>query len=166
MKLNDTIFNLLLKEIDKTPIASDEEVINRSTIPAHFKKVQENKATTYIDGTLIHLSTKNDNLNNIIKDITNRDTEHIIAFHLMTSEPPAYVSEHKDSGSDLTLVILLEDKFEGGYAYIEGKQYEGMRTSGEYIMYKGGEVSHSVSKITKGRRKVLVVWYKKPKNLL
>ena len=153
MKLSIDILNEILEQIAITPIATDEEVMRRSTVPNHFKDVQANRASTYVDGKLIHLSTSNTKLNNILESITKRKTEDVIAFHLMESNPPSYTSDHLDTGSDLTLVILLEDNFEGGYVYIKNERYEGMRTRGEYMMYCGNKVRHGVSEITKGTRK-------------
>jgi len=53
---------------------------------------------------------------------------------------------------------MLEDNFEGGDFYLRGELTE-FRERGQVAYYMGMDAPHSVSEITKGSRKVLVVWY-------
>ena len=59
---------------------------------------------------------------------------------------------------------VLEDNFEGGDFYLN-KELIDFKKRGDVAYYEGWSSHHSISKITKGNRKVLVLWYSEfPKN--
>lgn len=159
MKLSKQEFEKLITELSVTPLSTQEEIDFRASIEKEFSAVQNNVSKTLLGSKLIHYSTKNEKLNSIIKNLTNEETDNIIAFHTIESHPPAETKPHVDLRSYLTMNILLEDDFEGGDFYLNNKKYDGLKEKGEYILYKGNKEIHSVSKITKGIRKSLIVWY-------
>ena len=167
MKLTEKEFNTLLDELSKTPLATQNEIEFRASIEKEFRYVQKNISKTLLGSELIHYSTRNEKLNEIINNLTSRDTSDIIALHTIESHPPSETKPHVDLRSTCTLNILLKDKFEGGEFYLNGELYEGLRKKGDYIVYNGGKELHSVSPITSGVRKSLIVWYGKlTKNII
>lgn len=166
MKLSKQKFEKLLSELYSTPISTQKEIDSRASIIKEFTSVQEGTTEILLGSKLIHYSTKNEKLNNIINGLTNRETKDIIALHTIESVPPCETKSHADSHSVCTLNILLEDDFEGGEFYLNNKKYDGLRERGDYVVYNGGKERHSVSKITKGVRKSLIVWYGKNKELI
>ena len=159
MKLTNDEFKILLRELNNTPLSTKEEINYRASIEKEFRFVQNNISKTLLGSKLIHYSTKNKNLNSILNKLTNRKTNEIIALHTIESHPPAETKPHVDLRSSCTLNILLEDDFEGGKFYLNDREYDGMKTKGEYIVYNGRKERHAVSTITKGVRKSLIVWY-------
>jgi predicted 2-oxoglutarate/Fe(II)-dependent dioxygenase YbiX len=166
MKLSKEEFGRLLTELYNTPTLTQQEIDSRARIVKEFTSVQEGTTKILLGSNLTHYSTKNETLNKIIKGLTNRETKDIIAFHTIESVPPCETKNHTDSHSVCTLNILLEDNFEGGEFYLNGKKYHGLKERGDYVVYNGGKDSHAVSKITKGVRKSLIVWYSKNKELI
>ena len=53
---------------------------------------------------------------------------------------------------------MLEDDFEGGDFYLRG-ELTNFKKRGQVAYYMGMDAPHRVTKILKGSRKVLVVWY-------
>ena len=165
-KLSKKEFSNLLNELSKTPLASQDEIEFRISIEKEFRYVQKNISKTLLGSELIHYSTSNEKLNKIINNLTNRNTIDIIALHTIESHPPSETNPHVDLRSTCTLNILLEDDFDGGDFYLNKKLYDGLRKKGDYIVYNGGKELHSVSKITKGVRKSLIVWYGRKESLI
>jgi predicted 2-oxoglutarate/Fe(II)-dependent dioxygenase YbiX len=167
MKLSNKEFNELLKELSNTPLANQDEIDFRANIEKEFRYVQKNISKTLLGSELIHYSTRNEKLNKIINKLTGRDTTDIIALHTIESHPPSETKPHVDLRSTCTLNILLKDEFEGGEFYLNEELYDGLRKKGDYIVYNGGKELHSVSTITSGVRKSLIVWYGKlAKNII
>lgn len=166
MRLSKSEFDILIKELRNTPLASQDEIDFRANIEKEFIYVQKNISKTLLGSKLIHYSTSNKKLNKIINTLTNRDTTDIIALHTIESYPPSETKPHVDLRSTCTLNILLEDNFEGGDFYLNDMIYSDLKKKGDYIVYNGGKEKHSVSKITKGVRKSLIVWYGKTIKLI
>jgi hypothetical protein len=164
MRLNKDIFEELILELSRTPKATEEEFKKRSTAVHEFVKVKNKTSKILATSKLIHYSLSNENLNKIISNITKRKTSDILSLHTIESSLNSETKSHIDNHSELTLNILLKDEFKGGNFYLNGKLYEELRKKGDHILYNGSRDKHSVSKITKGVRKSLVVWYKHTKN--
>ena len=110
-------------------------------------------------------------------DITNEDTNKKLAsilgientppitIHIFTCHEGAEMVKHYDTNSYDTFVIILEDKFEGGVFYLDGNRTE-FKKRGDVARYNGSTTPHKVTPITKGTRKVLVVWYPKKEKLM
>ena len=158
MKLSKEIFNELLDELSKTPTVNEAEWERRISIVNDFKRIDENDSKI-TNTKLVHYSFRNKKLNKIISDITNRDIKDAISLHTIEAEPPTATIKHKDKYSQLTLNILLEDEFEGGYLYINDIKMDGLRKKGDYLIYNGSTEPHWVTPVTKGKRKSLVVWF-------
>tara|TARA_B100000900_G_scaffold356562_1_gene326410 strand:- start:635 stop:1171 length:537 start_codon:yes stop_codon:yes gene_type:complete len=163
MKLSKEIFNNLLSELSKTPTVNESEWAKLTSIITDFKRIKLNNGTfehSNITNTkLTHYSFRNKRLNKIISDITQRDIKDAISLHIIEAKPPTHTTPHRDRQSKLTLNVLLEDEFEGGYLHINDTKVDGMRTKGDYILYNGSKEIHFVTPVTKGIRKTLVVWF-------
>jgi hypothetical protein len=158
MKLSEDIFNELVLELSKTPMASDAEMGKRTTAAYEFVRVKNKTSKILATSNLIHYSLQNEKLNKIISDI--------ISMHTIESLPPSETLNHVDEYSVLTLNVLLEDNFEGGVFYLNGEPYNGMKKKGDYVMYAGNKEYHAVSTVTSGVRKTLILWYHKPSGLI
>lgn len=158
MKLSKEIFNNLVDELSKTPTVNKSEWEKRISLVSDFKRIEENNSKI-TNTKLTHYSFRNKNLNKIISEITKRDIRDAISLHIIEAEPPAATIPHTDKYSQLTLNILLEDDFEGGYIHINGIEINGLRKKGDYLIYNGSKEPHSVTPVTKGKRKSLVVWF-------
>lgn len=166
MKLSKEIFDELLLELSKTPMASDAEMKKRTTAAYEFVRVKNKTSKILATSNLIHYSLKNEKLNKIISDITKRKTSDIISLHTIESLPPSETLNHVDEYSVLTLNVLLEDDFEGGAFYLNGELYNGMKKKGDYVLYAGNKEYHAVRTVTSGIRKTLILWYHKPSGLI
>lgn len=159
-ELSKEVFENLILELSKTPEVTEAEFKNRISVSQEFSRIKNKTSKILATSKLIHYSLTNEKLNKIISAVTKRKTEDIIALHTIESLPPSKTLPHVDTTSVCTLNILLEDNFEGGKFYLNGKVHNGLNKKGEYIIYNGSKDKHSVSEVTKGVRKSLVVWYK------
>ena len=86
----------------------------------------------------------------------------ILSLHTVSYKVGSYTKPHLDTNSISTVVIILHNSVEGGASIFDNKEYH--YKEGSVIQYIGLEVLHGVSKVTKGFRKVLVIWFGKSKN--
>lgn len=163
MKISKEILDELIYELSKTPLVNEQEWQKRIAHTDAFRRIIE--VNDFSDTTTIHYSFRNKNLNKILTKISKRDIKNAITLHTVEAYPPQSTIEHIDKASELTLNILLDDNFEGGYIYINGEKINGLRERGDYLMYNGSKEPHSVTPVTKGKRKSLIVWYGKEKGL-
>jgi len=110
-------------------------------------------------------------------DITNEDTNKKLAsilgienatpisLHTLTYRQGAEMKRHRDTNSADTFVIMLEDDFEGGVFYLNEEPTQ-LKKRGDAARYHGHTNFHSVTPITKGTRKVLIVWYANKESLI
>jgi predicted 2-oxoglutarate/Fe(II)-dependent dioxygenase YbiX len=164
MKLTKNKLEELIYELSKTPFVNEKEWNDRLRVTDAFRKIKENKE--YTTALMTHYSFRNKNLNKIISEITKRDISEALSLHTIEAYPPESTREHMDAFSHLTLNILLEDDFEGGYIYINGEKINGLRERGDYLMYNGSKEPHSVTPVIKGKRKSLIVWYGRKRELI
>ena len=115
---------------------------------------------------VIHYSFRNPNLNKILEELSGRSIRDCLTLHTVEAVPPQATVPHTDLYSQITLNILLEDECEGGYLYLGDEKVEGYKEKGDYVIYEGRKIEHSVTPIIKGKRKALIVWYGPVKSLL
>ena len=166
MKLSKDIFDTLVLELEKTPKVTESEFNKRVTSVPEFARIKNKTSKILATSELIHYSTRNENLNKIISDITKRKTSDILSLHTIESLQNSETKPHVDTLSDLTLNILLKDEFEGGKFYLNGELYNNLTKKGDYVMYKGNEETHAVTIIKAGVRKTLIVWYHTPRGMI
>lgn len=164
MKLTKNKLEELIYELSKTPFVNEEEWNERLKVTDAFRRIKESKE--YTTALMTHYSFRNKNLNKIITEITKRDINEALSLHTIEAYPPESTREHIDGFSHLTLNILLEDNFEGGYIYINGEKINGLRERGDYLIYNGSKEPHSVTPVIKGKRKSLIVWYGRERELM
>jgi len=148
---------LLEKFLEDSKPASEKQM-NRLEKMApglvHFNKFTEDSNETNID----FYSTEDKDFNAALAIALNIERFDPITIHRVNYNVGGQALEHKDENSLHTFVIMLEDNFEGGDFYLRGELTE-FRERGQVAYYMGMDAPHSVSEITKGSRKVLVVWY-------
>jgi hypothetical protein len=105
-----------------------------------------------------YYSTTNKDLNKKLSDILEVDNVTPITIHTFKYYDGAHSNRHRDTNSNQTFVIILEDDYEGGDFYLNDTLTE-FRNRGDVANYVGKECFHHVTPITKGVRTVLVVWY-------
>jgi len=102
-------------------------------------------------------NTENEILNNWL---SNKFSKNNIVESLYTMEygEGDFSAKHKDFLRNVT-IILLTDDFDGGNFLIEDADI-GLFNLGEYVMLDGRKHRHEVTKITRGIRKALVIFFK------
>jgi len=159
--IDKKIFEKLLLELEKTPLADIDQFINLcNTCPGLVNYNFFTDCTNYSDVTFY--SVLNSKLNKILKSIFKTDFDSPLSIHNINYYPEGAVSEHVDQNSDETYVILLDDNYEGAQLYLDSKPVE-FNKKMQYVYYKGKSTPHSTSKVTSGVRKVLAVFYKTQK---
>jgi len=165
MKLSKEVFNELVLELEQTPKVNEKEWRERVSLTNDWEPVDV--GDSWITTTkVIHYSFRNPNLNKILEELSGRSIRDCLTLHTVEAVPPQATVPHKDLYSEVTLNILLEDDCEGGYLYVEGKKIEEYEKKGDYVIYEGRNKEHSVTAITKGKRKALIVWFGPIKSLL
>ena len=165
MKLSTQKFNELINELEKTPLINKAEWEKKISITGDWAPVSLDKS--WITTTkVIHYSFRNPNLNKILEELSGRSIRDCLTLHTVEAVPPQATVPHTDLYSQITLNILLEDECEGGYLYLGDEKVEGYKEKGDYVIYEGRKIEHSVTPIIKGKRKALIVWYGPVKSLL
>ena len=107
-----------------------------------------------IKKTLTPLSIKlNQLLTDFFKEEFNIIQNSIVSIHVNEYEEGAECLPHRDSNSEDTILILLNSCDKGGDLLLENKSI-GLNEEGQYVSYNGGNVTHGVTKVEKGFRKL------------
>jgi len=99
--------------------------------------------------------------NNVVfknENITN--TDYKLEFHVLKYETGQFSYEHKDI-YDFTMILLLNDDFEGGDLYVSNLNTNLKKGD---LVYFAGSKRHKVDIIRSGKRYVLVSFITIPKN--
>lgn len=128
----------------------------------HYKKVYGigiEQPHIVANGTkLTPLSIKNNpKLIERLVNFTGIDSNSIHSLHLIDYPLGSNLNTHLDSRSSHTFVFILENAFEGGDVIMQDKIYK--FDAGTVLEYNGQKVMHGVTKIEKGSRQTLVMWY-------
>ena len=128
----------------------------------HYKKVYGigiEQPHIVANGTkLTPLSIKNNpKLIERLVNFTGIDSNSIHSLHLIDYPLGSNLNTHLDSRSSHTFVFILENAFKGGDVIMEDKVYK--FDAGTVLEYNGQKVMHGVTKIEKGTRQTLVMWY-------
>lgn len=107
----------------------------------------------------------NKDINKKLSIILQKENETPISLHTLIYRQGAEMKRHRDTNSADTFVIMLEDNFEGGVFYLNEEPTQ-FKKRGEVARYHGHTNFHSVTPITKGTRKVLIVWYANKESLI
>jgi hypothetical protein len=178
MKLTPETFNEILSELENTPIISDKEYKKLISIVERFDELNEDsdgydKTVEPVEGEgkvsnkkFVWYSLTNEKLKDLLSSISKRDKSELLTIYTIDAYPPEFTVPHIDKASELTLTILLEDTFEGGDYIVNGNRVTHMNEKGSYIMWKGKTDIHSCEPLTKGFKKTLIAWYRKPTTLL
>ena len=170
MRLNKETYKQLLVELEKTPIISEKEWNNLTSVVGHFLRLSKKNETfedgIYSDKTFYWYSLANKKLNKILSDISNRNASDLLTIYTIDTYPPQKTKPHYDFSSDLTLTIILEDNFTGGDYIVNGKKIENMNHRGDYVTWSGKNDLHECEELISGFKKTLVVWYREKTELI
>jgi len=150
----------ILYQLSITSLASREEMERRNALNPFHKKRTEEKGFRFQNVNLVHYDINNKKLNLLIHDITGGRTKDIQSIYTVEFSKGDFGEPHLDTNSRTTLSLVLEKNSIGGDLIIEGKNAE-LNKPGDYLIYDGAKTMHSVSKVTKGKRKSLIVFYTK-----
>lgn len=108
-----------------------------------------------------HYSLKDEQLTNFFLSYFGNPTYSLDFFYELIYNVGDYTNPHYDKRVAVqTTLILLSDNFTGGELTIDDKSVE-FKEKGSYISFDGYRQKHSVSEVTSGQRRVLVVMYNK-----
>ena len=158
--LSNEELSFLLEQLNQTKILTPEEAQEEWTETHPY--ILNNGSG--LNPTLFEVyNTKNEILNNWL---SNKFSKNNIVESLYTMEYRVgdFSAKHKDFLRSVT-IILLTDDFDGGKFLIEDNDI-GLSNLGEYVMLDGHKHRHEVTKITRGIRKVLVIFFKSKENLV
>lgn len=163
--LSNEELSFLLEQLNQTKILTPEEAQEewKDTHP-YILNNGSGLNPTILNPTIFQVyNTENKTLNNWL---SNKFSKNNIVESLYTMEyrDGDFSSKHTDFLRNVT-IILLTDDFDGGNFLIEDNDI-GLSNLGEYVMLDGHKHRHEVTKITRGIRKVLVIFFKPKYNLL
>lgn len=152
--LSNEELSFLLEQLNQTKIITFEEAQEewKETHPYILNN------GSGLNPTLFEVyNTKNEILNNWL---SNKFSKNNIVESLYTMEYRVgdFSEKHKDFLRSVA-IILLTDDFDGGKFLIEDNDI-GLSKLGEYVMLDGQKHRHEVTKITRGIRKALVIFFK------
>ena len=157
-ELSKDTLSSIIRELSNTPIADKKEMDRRNSINPFHKSRTEKKGFRFQNVKLIHYSIGNIKLNSLIHDITKGNTKDIQSIYTVEFSKGDFGEPHIDTNSRTTLSLVLEKNSIGGDLIIEGVN-SNLNKPGDYIIYDGATTFHSVSKVVKGSRKSLIVFY-------
>lgn len=123
------------------------------------------------DGGIIYSSMKHyglhdSDLNNFLLQKFGKFEYELDFFYELIYNMGDSIVSHRDRYTVIqTTLILLSDQFTGGNLIIEDKDVH-FNKKNMYINFDGNKLKHSVSKVTSGQRRVLVVPFNPKKNIL
>lgn len=152
--LSNEELSFLLEQLNQTKILTFEEAQEewKETHPYILNN------GSGLNPTLFEVyNTKNEILNNWL---SNKFSKNNIVESLYTMEYRVgdFSAKHKDFLRSVA-IILLTDDFDGGKFLIEDNDI-GLSKLGECVMLDGQKHRHEVTKITRGIRKALVIFFK------
>ena len=149
--------DLLEKILTHTDLADNEQLLSLEKLAPGligYSKFTGKENPVHID----FYSRYDTKLNKELSRVLNIDNDTPLTIHTVNYEIGAQALEHRDENSFNTFVLMLDDNYEGGNFYVEDKIIE-FNTRGDVVHYIGWKTRHRVVPVTKGTRKVLVVWY-------
>jgi len=155
--------------LSQTPIILNDESEYESEIKQIYKLIPALKPHTKDSHLLPHIgkthsviryyTKSNKKLNDYFKFLFGKKDIDLFVISEVTYTAGGFALPHKDPDSKMTYNIMLEDDFEGGDVYLEEKLQD-FKKRGDVVFFNGGAQFHSVSEITKGKRKILSIWCK------
>jgi len=158
-ELSIKLFNELVAELANTTFASGHEIQVRQEKAPGLARINNEKDKISYNVGMDHYSLYNPKLNAILNKISGRDPEYLISIHTVESITGSETYPHFDTNSGLSMSIILEDDFEGADLFVDDVNTK-LKKKGEHISFEGHKTRHYVTPVTKGKRKVLVLFYK------
>lgn len=152
--LSNKELSFLIENLNQTKILTFEEAQEewKDTHPYILNNISSLNPTTFQV-----YNTENEKLNNWLIDKFSKN-KIVDSLYTMEYREGDFSSKHKDFLRNVT-IILLTDDFDGGRFLIEDSDID-LSKLGEYVMLDGHKHKHEVTKITRGIRKALVIFFK------
>ena len=155
--------------LSQTPVILNDESEYESEINEIYKLIPALKPHKKDSHLLPHIGKNhsviryyvltNKKLNEYFKFLFNNNNLTLFVISEVTYTRGGFALPHLDPDSKMTYNIMLEDSFEGGDVYLEGKLQD-FKKRGDVVFFNGGNQIHNVEEITKGTRKILSIWCK------
>lgn len=72
--------------------------------------------------------------------------------------PHSDYAEGEYSHRDYASIVYLNDDYDGGILYMPEKNIEIVPKKGLFVSFRGGDIKHGVTKITRGKRYTAICW--------
>lgn len=160
-----------LKPITDIQLNSLSELVSNALPPegSHLEKIKSapgigNNTSGRFDNTLLTLvplgTTNNLELLDWLETYTGIESKYITNLHLNYMNEGAYFKPHYDNyhiDVSETFTFLLEEPSAGGKFILDSRSLSISRNN--VVIFDGGKYLHGVTKIKKGTRKSLIVFY-------
>ena len=156
--LSEKELNIILEQLDTTKLLTGEELNPFKKAHPYILNGGDLKPNTF---TIYN--TKNKSLNNWLINKFSKN-ELVESIYTMKYGINSYSGKHRDYLRKVC-IILINDDFDGGRFLIEDIDIN-LSNLGDYVILDGQKYEHEVTKITRGLRKVLVIFFKPKENLL
>lgn len=152
--LSNKELSFLIENLNQTKILTFEEAQEewKDTHPYILNNISGLNPTTFQV-----YNAENEKLNNWLTDKFSKN-KIVDSLYTMEYREGDFSSKHIDFLRNVT-IILLTDDFDGGRFLIEDSDID-LSKLGEYVMLDGHKHNHEVTKITRGIRKALVIFFK------
>lgn len=145
-----------IKSVYRNGIENGNDTIEKN----QYNKVifKENYNTKLVSSETFFCDLRNVELISLIKKYVkiNDATEYISNLVYINYKTGEEAKEHRDTNASYrTIIILLNDNFEGGKFYLDGKHID---FKCGHILEFNGELLHKVTPIENGNREVIAVW--------
>lgn len=143
-----------------------KNLVNQSLLD--FKNPKLGRVDEYSANSTFFRPKNNAGLVNFVNNITNNKTENINSFfHIIYNEGDK-LPRHRDRSNhdiiknpehSISYSFLLEMCEEGGEFLLDDVDIK-FNTPGQYVWFDGQDIFHEIKEVKKGKREVLVIWYR------
>ena len=157
-----------IKSIDHSSLTKLKLLVNEALKgESNIKWSQKNGYNA--DNTFLPVEY-NKELANFVNKITGYTISDITSLHFIRYTEGKNLTRHRDQRMldiknpqrSVSIIFLLEMSDEGGEFLLDDNEVD-FHTPGKYISFDGEATYHEVKEIKKGKREVLVLWYKPKK---
>lgn len=158
--------NYSLKTLDPQSFLKLKELVSKSLLDTNNPKL--GRVDEYSASSTFFRPKNNKELVEFVNTITGHKTVNVNSFFHITYNEGDKLPRHRDRSNhdvrenpehSISYSFLLDMCEEGGEFLLDDKEIE-FNVPGQYVWFDGQDIFHEIKPVIKGKREVLVIWYR------
>ena len=158
--------NYNLEILTDSQLQTLKQLVSESLVNNNNPKL--GKVDEYSASSTFFRPKNNIKLVNFINKITGNETKNINSFFHITYDVGDKLPRHTDRSNhdikhnpehSISYSFLLDMCEEGGEFLLDDVEID-FKTPGQYVWFDGQDIFHEIKEVKKGKREVLVIWYR------